>query len=337
LYTQWQQTTMIQSFDTLLNKFKAYLAANPFEKEPVGLYQPVDYILNLGGKRIRPVLLLMAGNLFTDKIEHSLPAAYAIEIFHCFSLVHDDIMDAAPLRRGKPAVHVKYGSNSGILSGDVMLIHAYGYLLKSTRHMEDPRAVLDIFNRVAIEVCEGQQMDMDFETRDDVSIPEYLKMIELKTSVLIGGALEVGALISGASDTDARLLADFGKNIGLAFQLQDDILDTFGDSASFGKKIGGDIAQNKKTYLYLKARDRADATTLATLDRLYANDTKTEESEKIKTVTDIFTKLAIQEDTERLKEDYLSQAFKALDSLSVSKDRKEHLVALSNKLMGRKV
>jgi len=328
---------MTQSFDTLLDKFKTYLAANPFEKEPVGLYQPVDYILNLGGKRIRPVLLLMAGNLFTDDVDKSLPAAYAIEIFHCFSLVHDDIMDAAPLRRGKPSVHVKYSSNSGILSGDVMLIHAYGYLLKSTMHMADPRPVLNIFNRVAIEVCEGQQMDMDFETRDDVTIPEYLKMIELKTSVLIGGALEVGALINGATDTDAELLADFGKNIGLAFQLQDDILDTFGDSASFGKKIGGDIAQNKKTFLYLKAREKADAATLATLSELYATDADIDESEKIKTVTQIFTTLNIEEDTERLKENYLDKAFQALNTLSIPADRKEHLITLSNKLMRRKV
>ncbi len=328
---------MTQSFDILLEKFKTYLAANPFEKEPIGLYQPVDYILNLGGKRIRPVLLLMAANLFTDDVEKSLPAAYAIEIFHCFSLVHDDIMDAAPLRRGKPSVHVKYSSNSGILSGDVMLIHAYGYLLKSTLHLSDPRPVLNIFNRVAIEVCEGQQMDMDFETRDDVTIPEYLKMIELKTSVLIGGALQVGALISGAAEAEAKLLADFGKNIGLAFQLQDDILDTFGDSASFGKKIGGDIAQNKKTFLYLKAREKADAVTLAALDRLYATDAKIDESEKIKTVTDIFARLNIEEDTELLKENYLEKAFQALNELNVSDDRKDHLITLSNKLMGRTV
>jgi len=328
---------MINSFEHLLSRLKAYLIAHPLEKPPLGLYRPADYILNLGGKRIRPVLLLMATNLFEEEIELALPAAYAIEIFHCFSLVHDDIMDAAPLRRGKPAVHIKYGVNSGILSGDVMLIESYKNLLESTRHLNNPTEILDVFNQVAIEVCEGQQMDMDFETREDVQISEYLQMIELKTSVLIGGALQIGALIGQATSPQAKHLAEFGKNIGLAFQLQDDVLDTFGDSASFGKKIGGDIAQNKKTFLYLKAREKADKKTLAILNHLYSENADIDEDEKIKTVTNIFKELSVQKETELLKEAYLEKAFNALQTVDVADDRKVHLIELSNSLMGRKV
>ncbi len=327
---------MTRSFEQLLAAFQNYLSDHPFAKAPEGLYQPVDYILNLGGKRIRPVLLLMGCNLFDENIKKALPASYAIEIFHCFSLLHDDIMDAAPLRRGKPAVHIKYGTNSGILSGDVMMIYSYEYLLKSMEG-KDPTEIIKTFNRVAIEVCEGQQMDMDFETRDDVSIDEYLKMIELKTSVLIGGALEIGAFIGGAEQEAAAILSDFGKNVGLAFQLQDDILDTFGDSASFGKKIGGDIAQNKKTFLYLKALEKADAETLAALEQWYQTPPDKNEEEKIIAVTAIFTRLDIQRETEVLKEAYLAKAFKSLEAVPVAADQKQGLIQLANALMGRKV
>ena len=325
---------MTQSFDTLLDKFKVYLAANPFEKEPVGLYQPVDYILNLGGKRIRPVLLLMAGNLFTDDIEKSLPAAYAIEIFHCFSLVHDDIMDAAPLRRGKPSVHVKYSSNSGILSGDVMLIHAYGYLLKSTMHMDDPRPVLNIFNRVAIEVCEGQQMDMDFEKEDQVRIDEYLKMIELKTSVLVGAAMQIGALLGGANDEEASSMYQFGRNLGIAFQIQDDYLDTYGDPKKFGKKVGGDIIQHKKTILYLKALESANDQGKIAIQVLY-NSNDLEEDDKIREVKKVFDSLNIQVEINRMKEFYQKTAFEFLENLKVDKGRKDVMKQFALALMNR--
>jgi len=238
--------------------FTNFLLSNPMNRAPVNLYEPADYILSLGGKRLRPVFVLIGCSLFDSKPEKALKTAMAVEIFHNFTLLHDDIMDNADIRRGKPTVHVKYNANTAILTGDVMMIQAYQYLLDN----EDPilvKSLMDIFNKMAFEVCEGQQLDMDFESRDDVSIDEYIKMITLKTSVLLAASLQLGAVIGGASTTDQNHLYEFAKNFGIAFQLQDDILDTFGEASAVGKKIGGDILQNKKTYLYLKALELADA------------------------------------------------------------------------------
>ena len=264
----------------LQETFQKYLKENIFNQTPQELYQPVNYILKLGGKRLRPVILLMSYNLFKETVEKALPAAFAIEIFHNFSLLHDDIMDEAPLRRGQPTVHIKYDVNTGILSGDVMLIYAYQYILQLEDQSNIP-ALMRIFNKVAIEVCEGQQYDMNFETSQEVKIVDYLKMIELKTSVLLAGAMKMGAVIAGAPEKDANHLYEFGKNIGIAFQLQDDILDTFGDPEKFGKKVGGDIAQNKKTYLLLKAMELAKGSRKQALSDLITQN-YIEEATKIK-------------------------------------------------------
>jgi len=315
--------------------FHSYLQENQFRNQPRELYEPVNYILSIGGKRLRPVLVLMSQALFDEKIEKSLPAAFAVEVFHNFTLLHDDIMDEAPLRRGKPTVHIKYDVNTGILSGDVMMIAAYDFLAKIADESKIP-ALYKTFNKVAIEVCEGQQYDMNFETRDDVTIPEYLRMIELKTSVLLAGAMQMGAIIGNASAADAEHIYQFGRNVGLAFQIQDDILDTFGDPEKFGKKVGGDIVQNKKTYLVLKALEVADETNKKDLQTLMTTPTINEEI-KILTVKNIFNQLNIRNLAETLKEDYLKTAFEHLEAVAVPKERKQELINLANDLMMREV
>ncbi len=322
------------SVEHLQELFLKYLKKERFHQSPVELYDPVNYILQLGGKRLRPVLLLMGANLFSEKIDHALPAALAIEIFHNFSLVHDDIMDEAPLRRGQPTVHIKYGQNAGILSGDVMLILTYQYL----NQLQDPSqlpAILKIFNRLAVEVCEGQQYDMNFETQESVEIAGYLKMIELKTSVLIAGGLKMGALIGGAGEKDANELYEFGRNIGIAFQLQDDILDTFGDPEKFGKKVGGDIAQNKKTFLLLSSMEQAKGQDRANL--MAALSQTTDPTKKIQAVTNIYRKLKVKEQATELMDDYLQKAFSHLDKVKVEPSRKKLLRNLANQLMMREI
>lgn len=318
---------------SLQQRFATYLLQNSFQTAPKKLYEPVNYILTLGGKRIRPVLLLMACQMFDEEVDKALPAAYSVELFHNFSLVHDDMMDEAPLRRGKPTVHKKYDVNTGILSGDVMLVYVYDYLLRLDPSLPITQ-IIAIFNKLAIEVCEGQQYDMDFEARNDVEIAEYLKMIELKTAVLLAGALQIGGLIGGASAEDARHLYEFGRNIGLAFQLQDDILDTFGDPEKFGKKVGGDIAQNKKTFLLLKARELSTPDAGKELDLLYTNNTLPE-AEKIAKVTNLFNELNVKALSEEVKEEYLSIAFEHLNAISVEESAKANLRLLANDLMGR--
>ncbi len=325
---------MIQQVPHLQSLFSNYLSSHQFDQAPVGLYEPINYILSLGGKRIRPVLLLMGCNLFNDEIENALPASYAVEIFHNFSLLHDDIMDEAPLRRGQPTVHIKYNQSTGILSGDVMLVYAYEYLLQVGS--SNIKNIIKIFNKVAIEVCEGQQYDMDFETRSNVSIAEYLKMIEQKTAVLLAGSLKMGALIGGATEEDANHLYEFGRNIGIAFQLQDDILDTFGDPEKFGKRVGGDIVQNKKTFLVIKALEIGNELKRAELNMLM-NNTPQDEELKIEKVKSIFNELQVREKSEELMESYLIKAFEYLDKVKVEESRKEPLRNLSNQLMGREV
>ncbi|MNE23419.1 (2E,6E)-farnesyl diphosphate synthase [compost metagenome] len=231
--------------------FINYLQNQNIHKEPANLYEPIEYILGLGGKRIRPVLTLMAAEVFDTDYSIALPAAMAVEVFHNFSLVHDDIMDDAPLRRGQITVHEKWDLNTGILSGDAMLILAYQYFEQYDAIVF--RNLAKLFSKTALEVCEGQQWDVDFEDRKDVTIPQYLKMIEYKTAVLVAAAMKMGAIVAKTSEKEADLIYDFGLNLGLAFQLQDDYLDAFGDPETFGKQVGGDIIENKKTYLYLKA------------------------------------------------------------------------------------
>jgi len=324
----------MHTVEHLQELFLKYLQEELFDQSPMELYDPINYILQLGGKRLRPVLLLMGANLFSENIDHALPASLAIEIFHNFSLVHDDIMDEAPLRRGKPTVHIKYGQNAGILSGDAMLILTYQYLnqLKNPKQLQP---ILFIFNQLAIEVCEGQQYDMNFETQESVEIDSYLKMIELKTSVLIAGGLKIGALIGGAEEKDANDLYEFGRHIGIAFQLQDDILDTFGDPEKFGKKVGGDIAQNKKTFLLLKSIEQA--TGKDRVDLLTALSTTTDPAQKIDRITKIYNKLKVQEQATELMEEYLQKAFLHLDRVNVPESRKILLKNLANELMMREI
>ncbi|AEE48539.1 polyprenyl synthetase family protein [Haliscomenobacter hydrossis] len=319
--------------DAYFQTFEDYRQQNSFDGQPTALYAPVNYIMELGGKRLRPILALMGYELFKADYRPALPLAYAIEIFHNFSLVHDDVMDAAPLRRGQATVHTKWNLNAAILSGDVMLIYAYDYLLR----LDAPNRIAEIvkvFNRVAREVCEGQQLDIDFETRSDVSIPEYLRMIELKTSVLIAGALEMAGLAAGASMDDVQHLYEFGRNVGIAFQLQDDILDTFGDAAEVGKQIGGDIVQNKKTYLILKALELADGPDRDALFELMNTPTTNVEA-KIDQVKNILNHYNIRALTQRAKQEFQDQAFEHLGALSIPASNRVALESLAHNLLDR--
>jgi len=299
---------------------------------PDDLYEPVKYILSLGGKRMRPALLLMACDLFGGDVEKALSPALAIEVFHNFSLVHDDIMDNAPLRRGKATVHERWGQNAGILSGDVMLVLAYQLMMQVEDHLL--RAVLDIFNATAIGVCEGQQLDMDFEKRDDVHIDEYLDMIRLKTSVLLGGALKIGALIGGADVKDAELLNSFGEHLGIAFQLQDDILDVYGDPDKFGKQVGGDIISNKKTYLLLKAFELADQQQKHDLEN-WVTLKEFDNTQKVEAVTGIYNALAIRLHAENEMETHANKAFEALEAINLPDGSKQYLRYFADGLLVR--
>ena len=312
-------------FQNLLTSFEAV-----FHKEvqsiqstaPVQLYEPIAYSLKGGGKRIRPVLMLHAASLLSNQLEGIYPAAVAIELFHNFTLLHDDIMDHAGIRRGDPAVHVKYGENSAILSGDAMSIMAFKYLSKCNPAMLP--AVLALFSRSAMEVCEGQQLDMDFEERDQVTIPEYLEMIRLKTSVLIACSLKTGALLAGGDEKFCQLLYDFGIQIGIAFQLQDDWLDVFGNEDTFGKKIGGDICENKKTFLLLKALEMADEKNLSELKGwLWKSDF--EDREKIDSVREIFSSTGASEATKVLMREYHNKAIDALNQIDLPDSEKLEL------------
>ena len=316
----------------LLQIFLDYLENEKLIQEPKNLYEPFDYIMHLGGKRMRPILTLLAYQMFADDEKFPLNIAMAVEVFHNFSLVHDDVMDEAPLRRGKTTVHQKYNTNTAILSGDLMLVKAYEYLGKTDeKHL--PK-ILKIFTKTAAEVCDGQQYDMDFEERSDVTIEEYLKMIELKTSVLVGAALQMGAIAGGASDEDAANIYSFGKNIGIAFQLQDDILDTFGDVEKFGKKVGGDIVQNKKTILILKALEKANEDQKSQLKEWMSGKAK-DENEKILAVKKLLNELTIRQDTELLMAIYYDEAFAALHNISCPSEAKKPLVDIAKMLIGR--
>ncbi len=318
----------------LLSKINDYAKANPFPVTPRELYEPCDYMLGLGGKRLRPALVLMAYELFRDDVDHVLPAAWAVELFHNFTLLHDDIMDAAPLRRGQPTVHTRWNTTTGILSGDAMLIQAYRHLAS----FDDSIIVnelLDIFNRVAIEVCEGQQYDVNFETREDVSLTEYIRMIELKTAVLLGGALEMGATCARAHSQQARQLYEFGRLAGIAFQIQDDLLDTYGDPDKFGKQVGGDILQNKKTFLVLKAREIAPDADRKELD--YWMTTGSNPASKVAAVRYLFDRNHIPQVVAAEKQRFQEAAFTHLAAVQVPESRKAVLRETVEGLLMREV
>ena len=314
--------------------FIEYLKGYSKDREPKNLYEPINYILKLGGKRLRPVLTLMTAELFNCNYEKALDAALSVEVFHNFSLVHDDIMDEAPLRRGKETVHKKWDVNTGILSGDAMLIMAYQLFEKYEPNTF--QALAKLFSKTALEVCEGQQYDVDFETRDDVTIPEYLKMIEYKTAVLVGAAMKMGAIIAGASEQDQDSIYEFGKQLGIAFQLQDDYLDAFGNPETFGKQVGGDIIENKKTYLYLKAVQSLDAIEKTQLEQLFTVNLE-DNTAKIETVKAAFISSGSAKATQNEIESYTKSAFLVLDALSVSEEKKTVLKQFGKALMTRKV
>lgn len=324
----------MQQVNYYQEQFVTYLEAFSKDREPANLYNPIHYILKLGGKRLRPVLTLMTAELFDCNYKKALEAALSIEVFHNFSLVHDDIMDDAPLRRGQETVHEKWDVNTGILSGDAMLIMAYQ--LFENYEPQTFQALAKLFSKTALQVCEGQQYDVDFETRDDVSIAEYLKMIEYKTAVLVGAAMEMGAIVAGASETDKANIYEFGKNLGIAFQLQDDYLDAFGNPETFGKQVGGDIIENKKTYLYLKALEfstEEDKQQLLNLFSLKPSD----QTNKIQTIKDIFETSGSSLATKQVIEEYTNKAFQILNKLQVSEDKKTVLKTFGQQLMNRNV
>ena len=319
-----------------LNTFKQFLEKSLPEgsllQDPKSLYEPIRYILSLGGKRLRPVLTLMSCSYFGGDYKKALDAALAVELFHNFSLIHDDIMDEAPLRRGQDTVHEKWDVNTGILSGDAMLILAYRYF--ETYEPLMFRELAALFSKTAIEVCEGQQYDMDFESRDDVSIPEYLKMIEYKTAVLVGAALKMGAIVAGVSTLSQDNIYEFGRKLGIAFQLQDDYLDAFGDPESFGKQVGGDILANKKTFLYLKALEMgSDEVTTSLRDWFAIKDSKVEE--KVARVKSLFRKAGSDVVIQNLIKDYTDKAFLHLEALEMGEKQKEKLREFGRFLMNR--
>ncbi len=303
-----------------------------YPAEPKELYEPISYLMSLGGKRLRPALVLMATDLFGGDIQEALAPALAVELFHNFTLMHDDIMDKAPLRRGQPTVHAKWNEAVAILSGDVMFVKAYKMMIQVKPEILSP--VLEIFNQTAVGVCEGQQIDMNFERRTEVSIPEYIKMIRLKTAVLVGGALKIGALIGNASEKDAQLLYEFGENLGIAFQLQDDILDVYGDPEKFGKQVGGDIISNKKTFLLIKALELADGESAKSLNH-WLNLSHFDAEEKVKAVRAIYDNLGIKKLSENIMLSYADKAIIAFNSINIPSDNKITLLAFADLLIKR--
>ncbi len=319
----------IQGYQTIIHE---QLQLLDLEWKDNGLYDPIKYILSLGGKRLRPVLTLMASDCFEGQLEDAYRPALGIELFHNFTLLQDDIMDEAPLRRGKPSTHIIYGESGTILSGDVMFSKAFSLVTScKDQHL---RAVMDLFNETAIEVCEGQHMDMAFENRDDVSIGEYIEMIRLKTAVIVGCALKLGAILAKASKEESQAIYDYGVNLGIAFQIQDDILDVFGDSKHFGKQVGGDIISNKKTYLLLKALEEANSKQEAALNYWLA-ETDFDARQKVDAITTIFSQLHIKEQAEKVMHQYYDKAIHALENLRIKEENKTYLRQFARMLMDR--
>jgi geranylgeranyl diphosphate synthase, type II len=319
----------MQSFEDLSKQFAAQFDQRHFPEQPASLYEPNEYFLKLGGKRVRPVLCLMGNELFEDISSNAWHAATAIELFHNFTLIHDDIMDKAPLRRGLETVHTKYGESTALLAGDVMLVRAYEYLNKiSVSHIQP---VLSLFNRTATEVCEGQQLDMDFEKRETVGIEEYLHMITLKTSVALAASLKVGAMLGGAGKRNQDLIYEFGKKLGIAFQIQDDYLDAFGDPKKFGKQVGGDILSNKKTFLLIHSLESVTASQKKELEILL----QTSPADKIEKVVQLFKDCKADAWALQLKDKYLNEALAHLEDIAVLSKRKEPLKELALFLVKR--
>lgn len=319
----------MQTFNELSDQFSDFFDNQQFHGDPETLYEPVNYFLTIGGKRIRPVLCLMGNQLFGNIDPFAWEVASAIELFHNFTLIHDDIMDKAPLRRGKETVHTKYGESTALLAGDVLIIKAYEALNRIGPQIL-PR-ILSLFNKTATEVCEGQQLDMDFEKRDDVTYEEYLNMITLKTSVLIAASLQMGGILGGGSLGNLDLLYEAGKKIGLAFQVQDDYLDAFGNVEKFGKQIGGDIKCNKKTFLLIRALETANASQKQELDELL----KTDNEDKVERVLQLYKNCKIDQWALELKEKFLNDALKHFDDMAVVSKRKQPLIELAQILVKR--
>ena len=319
----------MKSLEELIDIFDKEISNLSLPSKPELLYQPIDYIIGLKAKRMRPLLVLIAHQMFNDDIKKSLSPAIAIELFHNFTLLHDDIMDNAPIRRGMPTVHKKWNNNVAILSGDVMIIQAYQFINKL--ELNCLSKVLDIFNNMAIKVCEGQQLDMDFEKKEDVNITDYLKMIEYKTAVLLATSLQIGSVVAGASEEEQNHLYQFGVNIGLAFQLKDDLLDVFGSSEIMGKQIGGDILANKKTFLYLKSMQIADQKNRDQLIYYYSINNKSHN--KVDVVKNIFMELSVKKHTIDMMKAYYTKAMKHLNAIDCK--NKAPLISFSNKLMDR--
>ena len=317
----------------LLDKINNHISEIQFTRTPKGLYEPIEYILSLGGKRIRPVLMLMAYNLYREDVASIYEPATAIEVYHNHTLLHDDLMDKADMRRGKPTVHKKWDENTAILSGDAMLILSYQFMMQGC-----PQAcmkqVMEVFSRTALEVCDGQQWDMEFELREDVTVEEYMEMIRLKTSVLLAGALKVGAILGGASEKDAQLLYDFGIKAGLAFQLQDDYLDVYGDPKVFGKNIGGDILCNKKTFMLITALEKADGETRDCLQN-WLKAEHYEPAQKIEAVTTIYNKVGVRDICRDKIDEYYKESVCLLNEVGVDTSYKKNLADFVLGLMNR--
>jgi len=313
--------------------FLRHLEEKRYTNEPVNLYEPINYILDLGGKRMRPILTLMVCDLFGGEVTKALDAAMAVEVFHNFTLIHDDIMDSAPLRRGKDTVHKKWDINTGILSGDAMMILAFQTL--ETYKGDEFRNLMSVLIKTSLEVCEGQQYDIDFETRSDVTIEEYLNMIALKTSVLVAAAMKMGAIIANASEEDSNLMYQFGLNLGLAFQLQDDYLDTYGDPKSFGKQVGGDIIENKKTFLVLKSLELGSEEDARSLQLLLSE--KYTDEDKVEKVKSVFDSTGAPSAILQEIEAYTEKALSLLESMNLASEKKDLLKQFSRDLMQRTV
>lgn len=316
----------------MLTLIQNYIDSLPYNRKPESLYEPVKYVLSLGGKRIRPMLMLMSYALYRDDVERILPQAIGLETYHNYTLLHDDLMDNADVRRGMPTVHRKWDANTAILSGDSMLVLAYQRMQECP--VEKLPAVLDVFTTTALEIGEGQQYDMEFETRDDVREDEYIEMIRLKTSVLLACAMKIGALMADAPQEDIDNLYRFGEQMGLAFQLQDDYLDVYGDPKVFGKAIGGDIVSNKKTYMLINAINRAQGEDLETLVR-WIDAKEFDRSEKVKAVTAVYDRLGIGDLAKAKMEEYYAEALAALDRVAVEESRKSLLRDYAAKMMKR--
>lgn len=318
----------------LLDKINAHVSGLPFTRSPQGLYDPVAYVLSMGGKRIRPVLMLLAYNLYQEDVARIYGPATGIEMYHNYTLLHDDLMDRAEMRRGKMTVHKVWGDNIAILSGDAMLVLAYQLMADCpTEHLKE---IMELFSLTALEICEGQQYDMEFEHRDGVTEEEYIEMIRLKTAVLLAASLKIGALLGGASYEDANRLYDFGMQIGVAFQLQDDLLDVYGDPVVFGKNIGGDILCNKKTYMLIQALRQANVAQLAELNGWLTAETFVSE-EKIKAVTTLYNQMGIRAICEDKMRSYYKAAMESLAAVGVAEERKKELKELMKQLMYREL